>query len=175
MESDEELLRRAASGEDSAFEKVLAPTLRPALELAYVILGSPAAAEDAVQEAAVTAWRKRAKLKPELGFRGWFLTIVANQCKTQRRSAWTRLVGLSEEVPVVSMEQEPVDIDLVRALNTLSVEERATLALHYYLDFRIDEVAAILGLSRAGAKSRVHRSLKKLSRILRPGSEVGTA
>lgn len=174
MRVDENFVGRAQSGDPEAFERALGPCLRPALELAYLMLGSKSAAEDVVQDAAVTAWRKIGNVHPERGFRGWFLAIVANRCRRHRRRAWTRLVVLSGDVAVQPTEAHASDFDLVRALGRLSIEERAAIALHYYVDLPVSEVAAILGLSMAGAKSRIHRSLNKLRSLLQGSPEVST-
>ena len=58
--------------------------------------------------------------------------------------------------------------DLQQALARLSPEERLPLFLHFYLDLPLEEVGAVLGLSAAGAKTRVYRAAKKL----RPGLEL---
>jgi len=172
--ADEDFVSRAQSGDHVAFERALEPCLRPALEMAYLMLGSKVAAEDAVQDAAMTAWRKVGNVHPERGFRGWFMAIVANQCRRQRRRAWARSVVLGGNIGSGPEEAAPVDFDLVRALRTLSIDERAAIALHYYLDLPVDEVAGILGLSSAGTKSRIHRSLKKLRPLLQESREVRT-
>jgi DNA-directed RNA polymerase specialized sigma24 family protein len=50
----------------------------------------------------------------------------------------------------------------------LSPDERLPLFLHFYLDLPLEEVGAVLGLSAAGAKTRVYRAARKL----RPGLEL---
>ena len=52
--------------------------------------------------------------------------------------------------------------DLGRALAKLPREDRLALFLHFYLDLPLDEVGSVLGLSPAGAKTRVYRAAKKL-------------
>jgi DNA-directed RNA polymerase specialized sigma24 family protein len=44
----------------------------------------------------------------------------------------------------------------------LPQEDRLALFLHFYLDLPLDEVGSVLGLSAAGAKTRVYRAAKKL-------------
>jgi RNA polymerase sigma-70 factor (ECF subfamily) len=51
-------LQRAKAGDGRAFEELLAPVLDPAFRLAMTMLKDRGAAEDAVQEAALKAWRK---------------------------------------------------------------------------------------------------------------------
>ena len=43
-----------------------------------------------------------------------------------------------------------------------ALSERALLVLHYYLDLPLEEVARVLGISQAAAKSRLYRVLRRL-------------
>jgi RNA polymerase sigma factor (sigma-70 family) len=69
-------------------------------------------------------------------------------------------------LPVV--EREPDEAlsldspDLDRALAKLPEEDRLALFLHFYLDLPLEEVGAVLGLSAAGAKTRIYRAAKRL-------------
>jgi RNA polymerase sigma-70 factor (ECF subfamily) len=58
-----------------------------AFRTAYLITGSTADAEDAVQEALLKAYRALARFRADLPFRPWFLSIVANQARNRRRSS----------------------------------------------------------------------------------------
>ena len=164
------LLDDALAGEASAFALLLDPLWDPAYRLAFSMLGSPEAAEDAVQEAALKAWRGVRRLRPDTpGLRAWFLTIVANQCRSVRRGPWWRVVRLPS-LPArtandgASAEQR---LDLESALLKLSDEQRLVLVLHYYLDLPIDEVGATLGISSSAAKSRVIRAVRALRPALK--------
>jgi RNA polymerase sigma-70 factor (ECF subfamily) len=160
-----DLLENALAGDASAFAVLLEPLWDPAYRLAFSMLGSPEAAEDAVQEAALKAWRGVRRLRPDTpGLRAWFLTIVANQCKSMRRGPWWRVVR-SPNLPAKAAEggaSPDQHMDLENALQKLSDDQRLVLALHYYLDLPIEEVAASLGISNSAAKSRVSRAVKAL-------------
>ena len=52
--------------------------------------------------------------------------------------------------------------DIDRALAKLPADDRLALFLHFYLDLPLDEVGRVLGLSPAGAKTRVYRAAKRL-------------
>ena len=72
------------------------------------------------------------------------------------------------------------DRDLVeRALLRLDPEHRALVVLHYYLGYPLPEAASALGISLPAAKSRLHRSMAALRRVLvtdapeRPALEGG--
>jgi RNA polymerase sigma-70 factor (ECF subfamily) len=163
--TDPELISRAAAGDKAAFEDLLRPVIVPAARLAYGMLQDRAEAEDVVQESAVRAWRKLGNLRPGADFKPWFLGIVANQCRTVRRGSWWSVVRLHSAPSPDRSGPEDVAIrsmDLGRALATIPPGHRAALLLHFYLDLPLDDVAAALGISVAGVKSRINRALKRL-------------
>lgn len=167
-----DLLRRAASGDEYAFEALIRPHLQPAFRLAVTLLGDPSAAEDAVQESVLSAWTHLSRLRPGTKLRPWFLTVVANRCRSERRGRWWRVVrGLDpEQAPAFRPEATEAVLDLERALLALSADDRAAVFLRFYEDLPLDEVAAILGVSMTAARSRIHRALARMR--LQLASEV---
>src|SRR5450759_505998 len=84
-----------ALDDEVAFANSIEPLLTMAFRLAYGMLRNRDDAEDAVQEAAMKAWRKRATFRPGAEPRPWFLAIVANECKmARRRRVWLLLERL---------------------------------------------------------------------------------
>ncbi len=84
----------------AAFESQLRPLLRAAYDLAHAMLRDRQEAEDAVQEALVKAWRAFPGFEDRGGgVRPWFLTIVANQCRSLMRSRWWRSRPRATEPP----------------------------------------------------------------------------
>jgi RNA polymerase sigma-70 factor (ECF subfamily) len=153
---------RAAQADVDSFGSLLEPLLDPAYRLAAVMLADRSAAEDAVQEASIKAWRKLKQLRGDLrSLRPWFLTIVANECRMARRTRWWSVVRLPD-IPRSSEDPESQSADLRSALLRLSPDERLPLVLHFYLDLPLDEVARILRVSPAAAKSRIYRAAKRL-------------
>ena len=159
-----ELVTSAVGGDVEAFELLLDPLWDPAHRLAFSMLGEQQSAEDAVQEAALKAWRNVRRLRPDTQtLRPWFLTIVANQCRSMRRSPWWRVVRLAEPPERTSLDGDADRrLELERALRVLPYDQRLSLALRYFLDLPMDEVAAVLRISVPAAKSRVRRALKAL-------------
>src|ERR1035441_9941834 len=80
----------------STFEAEISPLLGVALRLATGMLLNAVEAEDAVQEACVRAWRRRANRRPETDLRPWFLAIVANQCREARRGRWWSVLRVAD-------------------------------------------------------------------------------
>src|SRR5579864_3648857 len=96
------LLLSAQSGDSSSFAQLLEPLLDPAYRLAAVLLADRGAAEDAVQEASIKAWRKLRQMRGDLGsLRPWFLSIVANECRMARRRRWWSVLKFAD-VPAES-------------------------------------------------------------------------
>jgi RNA polymerase sigma factor (sigma-70 family) len=147
------------------FEELARPQIEPAFRLARIMLGNRLDAEDAVQDALARAWSRGHQLREPGGFRPWFLAIVANQCRSTRRSRWWQVQRVAEP-RVDAAAAEPEDIagrlDLHSGLGRLSAEERAALLLFYAFDLPLEEVAAALGVSRPAAKSRVFRAARRL-------------
>jgi RNA polymerase sigma-70 factor (ECF subfamily) len=159
-------MSRSQSGETD-FDALIGPHLEDGYRTALAILRNPDEAHDAVQESAFKAWRKLGQLHEGQAARGWFLAIVANQCRSQRRTHWWSVIRLPE-VDSTRRETPNETIDIDRAVAKLPREDRLALFLYFYLDLPMEEVGTVLGLSPGGAKTRVYRAAKKL----RPGLEM---
>src|SRR5438270_13135187 len=97
MEERTPVLARAASGDPDAFASLIQPLLDPAYRLAAVMLADRTAAEDAVQEASIKAWRKFGQLRgDDRSLRSWFLSIVANECRMARLQRWWSVVKVAD-------------------------------------------------------------------------------
>lgn len=143
------------------FELLIGPYLEAGYRTALAILRNGVEAEDAVQEAAVKAWRRIGQLHNAGSARAWFLSIVANQCRSARRTRWWSVVRMADLHH--GAEDFPVDgTDIERALAKLPDEDRLALFLHFYMDLSFEDVGTVLRLSAAGAKTRVYRAAKKL-------------
>jgi RNA polymerase sigma-70 factor (ECF subfamily) len=149
------------------FDALVGPHLEAGYRTALAILRNPDEANDAVQESALKAWRKLHQLREQDAARGWFLAIVANQCRSVRRGRWWS-VERRPEMDRVEDPRETDKVDVERALARLPEDDRLALFLHYFLDLLLEEVGAVLGLSATGAKTRVYRAAKRL----RPGLEM---
>lgn len=164
--------RQAA--DERVFADLLSPLIEPGFRLALGMLHDPYAAEDAVQEASFTAWRKLARMQDQGRLRPWFLGVVANKCRNARRNRWTSGVnlGIPEHLKVASDEERSVHgADLRRALTRLGHDDRLVVVLYFYLDMPLEDVAAVVGCSVGAARARLYRSITKL----RPGVAIQEA
>jgi len=131
--------------------------------LALAMLHDPTAAEDAVQEASFTAWRKLGHMADRGRLRPWFLGVVANKCRNARRNRWTSRTELTDDLSVASSEESTLrGADLRRAISRLGHDDRLVVVLYFYLDLPVDEVATVAGKSVGATRARLHRAVKKL-------------
>jgi RNA polymerase sigma factor (sigma-70 family) len=151
-----------------SFEAELQPLLGVAMRLATAMRLERNDAEDAVQEAALRAWRRRQNLRPGADLRPWFLAIVANQCRETRRARWASVLRFADppEGPAVLAADTAGRLDTATALRRLSHDIRLAVVLRYYLDLSFEEVAATSGCTVEAARSRVRRGLAALAATL---------
>lgn len=165
---------KAMAVSEATFADLLRPLIDPGFRLALAMLHDAQAAEDAVQEASFTAWRKLGRMHDRGRLRPWFLGVVANKCRNARRSKWVADVhiGVPEALSVVSGEEKSLrGADLRRAVARLGHDDRLVVALYFYLDMPLPDVAAVIGTSTAAARGRLYRAVAKL----RPGVAVEEA
>jgi RNA polymerase sigma-70 factor (ECF subfamily) len=171
--SEQALIAGAKAGDRGAYERLLAESTRSASRLAYALLQDRSQAEDAMQEAALRAWRRLGNLRENRRFQPWFMGIVANQCREIRRGHWWHIAQLPDSAPGRGVDESAwlEGEDLRRAIGQLPFDQRAAVLLHFHLDMPLAEVAASLGVSTSGAKKRINRALKRL----RPAIAVSEA
>ena len=153
-------------GREAAFVALADGHLVRAYRLAAVLLGSELEAQDAVQDAAVAAWTRFGDLRDPSRFDAWFDRILVNGCRDRLRARRrVRLVELHEapDPPVPDGAGAAGERDaLRRALAQLPADQRLAVALRYYGDRSLDEIAELTGERLGTVKSRLHYGLEAL-------------
>jgi RNA polymerase sigma factor (sigma-70 family) len=168
MEPGDELIDRARKGDREAFGALMQPVLARGFRLAFGVLGDRHAAEDATQDAVLTAWRKLGNVRSQAPIEPWFLAIVANRCRKvwhqqNRRPVVPGPDAATGDGFIDSAVDGVIDrLDIHDALERLSVEHRLLIILRYYFDLPLDEAARMAGIPVGTAKSRLHRALASL-------------
>jgi RNA polymerase sigma-70 factor, ECF subfamily len=168
------LITEAKAGDVAAFEALLRPVILPGFRLACAMLHDRSEAEDAVQEACFSAWRKLHQLSAGTeSLLPWFLAIVSNRCRTVRRGRWWSVVRLADVIPSQRAQGISVEegYDLRQAIAALPEGQRVVLFLYFYLDLSQEQIAMVLSASPQAVKSKLHRALRQLRPRLDP-SEI---
>ncbi len=172
MEDETELIRASQEGDLDSFNELVRSYQKMAYNLAFRMLGSPQAAEDATQEAFLSAWKNIRRFRGG-SFKAWVMQITANACRDELRRIKRRpvipLETLPYDPPAVSAES-PEDYairretseQVQRGLATLSRDQRMAVVLCDIQGLSYEEVAQVMGCSLGTVKSRINRGRSQL-------------
>ncbi len=155
-----------------AFRALAEDHLGDSYSLASAILGNATDAQDAVHDAVIAGWRKWASLRDPAKFEPWFRRIVVNTCKERlRRSSRRRTTDIETQV-TLSVPDGAADVHdrllVERGLADLNPDDRIVLALRYYHDLKIEDIATILDIPSGTATSRLRAAHARLREALQP-------
>jgi RNA polymerase sigma-70 factor (ECF subfamily) len=169
------------AGEDTvrvvAFTRLADEHLDRAYRLARSILRDPAEAQDATHDAFVHAWRKWDTLRDLSRFEPWFDRILVNTCRDRLRAPSRQATDISAEVALSTGDHAGHADDraaLGNAIATLSPDHQVVVALRFYLDLTVDDIAARLGVPSGTVQSRLHYALKRLHDAIGADDGKGT-
>ena len=167
----EDLVRRTQGGEHAAFETLAQAAIDRLYAIARRVLRDPSAAEDAVQECLVRAWRDARALRDPSRWDAWLYRLLLNACRDEQRRLSRRPVAISIE-PVelpgefTGLAEVEGRDELERGFRRLTIEHRMALALHLYLGMRPAEIAHTLGVPEGTVASRIHYGSRALRSAL---------
>lgn len=185
---EQRLVAAAQRGNLDAFNELVLAYQDRVYNLAYRILGDPAAAEDATQETFIAAYRT---LKDFRGgsFLSWLLRTVANRCydelrRQKRRPAvsWEAFGELDEEAnpflvngqptPEEAAQQTELADFLQAAIRSLPPDQRVVLVLSDVEGMDYEQIARTLGIPLGTVKSRLARARARLRDLLQARGEL---
>ena len=155
-----ELVERAQRGDREAFGALANAAYHRLYRIARRILRDGYAAEDAVQEALIHAWRDVRGLRDRDRFDAWLNRLLVNACRDQQRRSQRRVI----EVEVGDADPDRDD-DIARVIDRdeleqaflrLSVEHRAVLVLTHHVGMSAAEIADVLRIPTGTVYSRLH-------------------
>jgi RNA polymerase sigma-70 factor (ECF subfamily) len=168
---DEDLVIRAQHGDEQAFESLALAVGGRLHALSHRILRDIDLAEDATQQALLSIWRDLPQLRDPGRFDAWSYRLLVRACYTEGRRTrrWAPNLRLLQTDQSAGGEDlgSVVDRDqLERGFRRLSIEHRAVVVLHHYLDMSLDEVADTLGVPTGTVRSRLHHAMRGLRAAL---------
>ena len=164
---DRDLVERARSGDQQAFADLVHQISEALFGVARRILRDPGLAEDVLQTALVTIWRKLPHLRDSERFDAWALRILVHACYADapRNRKWAMTVRvLPLERAEDTDEFRSVDDrdELEQAFRTLPLDQRAVFVLHHHVGLPLVAVAETLGIPDGTARSRLHYATRAL-------------
>ena len=165
---DTTLVQMTLLGNQSAFEELVARHQRAVKSAAYSVTGCTFSAEDAAQDAFVSAWMNLSALRDTEKFGVWVRSIAKNHARTleaQYRSAIPSL-SLNEfenwDIPDTADSDFFEYADLHENIEALSEKIREAIKLHYFSDLSVKEIAQKLSISEGTVKWRLFEGRKQL-------------
>jgi RNA polymerase sigma factor (sigma-70 family) len=185
---EEALIRAAQRGTMDAFNELILHYQSRVYNLAYHIMQDPAAADDATQEAFISAYRAIKRFRGG-SFRAWLLRIVKNACydelrrrKRRPKVSWDDFGEMDEEAnphlvdggakPEESVQQQELRSVLERAIAQLPDHQRTTLVLIDRLGLSYEEAAETMGVALGTVKSRLARARTQMQALLQQDREL---
>jgi RNA polymerase sigma-70 factor (ECF subfamily) len=175
--TDRALLVRHVDGDPDAFSELFTRHRDRLWAVALRTCGDPEEAADALQDAAVSAFRAAAKFRAESAVGTWLYRIVVNACLDRaRRRAARPTVSYPEEQsaawqravrdPSDMAENRDLRIVLEEALASLPIEQRAAVIAVDVQGLSVEEAAQALDIPVGTVKSRCARGRAKLAVLL---------
>jgi RNA polymerase sigma-70 factor (ECF subfamily) len=164
---DRDLVIRAQSGDRDAFADLVHQISGSLYAVAYRILRDTGLAEDALQDALITSWRKLKHLREPDRFEAWAHRILVHCCyaEAQRSRTWTatiRILPVDRPAGPDDHLAIPVRDELDRAFRRLPLDQRTVFVYHHYVGLPLVEIADMLGIPAGTARSRLHYATRAL-------------
>lgn len=174
------LVARVVAGDRAAFGILVERYAGVARRVARAVLGNAEDADDAAQDAMLSALLKLDQYDPRRPFGPWLLRIVANAATDRRRRRTVRRtepldVGLTAggPRPDTTMERRALGERLRQALAELPERRRIAVVLFDVEGYSHAEIAAVLGLPEGTVRSEVFHARRRLRVLLDDWKEEG--
>jgi RNA polymerase sigma factor (sigma-70 family) len=169
----EELIARCKAGDREAHYKLYKLYSRAMYNVSFRITGREEDAEDALQEAFISAFRNLSGYRGDASFGAWLKRIVVNKAINVLKKRKLELIPEDESWDVSEPEpeaeyREELTVDRVRkAIEQLPEGYRAVLSLYLIEGYDHEEIASILQISESTSKSQLNRAKNKLRELLK--------
>jgi len=148
-----------------AIEKIVDTYGNMLFRLCLITLGNASDAEDVLQETFIRYLQKAPDFENAAHEKAWLITVATNKCRDMIRfRSRHRFVDLAE---MSEYTQEPTDSGIIEALLAVPDKFRVVLILYYVEEYRVEEIAKMIGKTSSAVKMR----LQKGRRLLREAFE----
>ena len=156
---------KAKKGNREAFLGLIDENRLNLYRVARGILKDKEDIEDALQNTVVHSFEKINSLKKDEYFRTWIIRILINECNEILRKN-KRVMHLEDNTNTEIYSDSYENMDLTRAINSLSEELRLTTVLFYFEDMSLRNIAKVLEIPEGTVRSRLTRARTKLREVM---------
>ena len=168
---DTGLVIAAQHGDEEAFASLAVAIGGRLHSVAHRILRDLDVAEDVTQQALLTIWQDLPQLRDPARFEAWSYRLLVRAC--YRHGRQTRRWAPNLTILPVDGPQVPEGLSsihdrdqLERGFRRLSIEHRAVVVMHHYLDLTLEEIAVTLDVPAGTVRSRLHYAMRGLRAAL---------
>ena len=168
MDINPHIIAKAKDGDREAFGKLYESIANDLYKLALYMLGNKEDAEDAVSETFIEAFKGIKNLRNDSSFKPWIMRILSIRCK-RKIGGYVKEktnVDIAECLDISAQDNSEQTVMLWDALNSLSAEEREIIILSVVYGYKIKEISEIKDLPQGTVSSKIHRTMKKLQKLL---------
>jgi RNA polymerase sigma-70 factor, ECF subfamily len=175
--SNEEIIQRAARGDQAAWDAIVRTYWRKVFNLAYRFVGTYEEAEDLTQEIFFKVFRSLSTFDRRANFQTWLISVSRNYCIDRYRSGRRDRAVFAREVDAATVQAEALGMSpharvelqdrvalLREALRALSPALRGAVLLRDVHELSYQEIADRLGIAEGTVKSRINRGRAELAR-----------
>jgi RNA polymerase sigma-70 factor, ECF subfamily len=168
---DTDLVVRAQRGDKEAYVLLATEMADRLLAVSRRILRDLDLAEDATQQALLSIWQDLPQLRDPARFDAWSYRLLLRACYAEGRKErrWApnlHLLPADESTRGDGMSSVADRDQLERGFRRLSIDHRAVVVMHHYLDMPLDRVADTLGIPIGTVHSRLHYAMRGLRAAL---------
>lgn len=180
MNSAEDLVARARSGDDDAFRLFFERYARPVTSFIYDMTGERHAAEELAQETFVRAYKSLGSFRGAGKASTWLFGIAKNVAREAIRARYrdNHHVSIDDQAvmnlrgaqltPDACFLNKELDRVIHDALRTLDEDKRLVFTLKVFQQWSYEEIAEVTGMSIPKVKTDLHRARIEMRRLMRP-------
>ncbi len=186
MESDQQLVKKALHGDSQAFEELVEIYQNKVYALSYRYMGNEDDANDMAQESFIKAYRSLKSFKGDSSFGTWIYRITTNVCLDEIRRRKRRVVPLSLDEPLATLDGSEVEKEIAdssltadriyeqkefsqylqKLLDEMKPDHKTAIILRDVMELSYEEIAVVLNCSIGTVKSRINRARSILQKKL---------
>ena len=177
----------ARNGDEAAFGELVQKYQKRVYALTVRMCPTPELAEEAAQEAFLSAWQGLPFFRGDAAFSTWLYRLASNACvdllRKERRHQGTSLdddaagaeIPDTKPTPEEAAETKELRAQIEAGLRQLSPEHRAVLILREIQQLNYEEIADALSLDLGTVKSRISRGRRQLRDFLKEQGNFSAA